>query len=97
VIDVPALFDRTRSYWYWQGFNWIAIAWTALGFGIYTLVPQSLIKDLTTTLIVVAGYTTTMKLVARRSAVVAAAARPGSDAPVDIENLDRRLVDEYRS
>jgi hypothetical protein len=76
----------------------IAIAWTAVGFGIYTLVPQSLIKDLTTTLIVVADHTITVTLVARRSAVVAAAAaRPGSDAPSDIEDLDLRLADKYRS
>jgi nucleobase:cation symporter-1, NCS1 family len=31
-IDVPALFEKHGRYWYWGGFNWIAVAWTALGF-----------------------------------------------------------------
>jgi NCS1 nucleoside transporter family len=96
-VDVPALFDRARRYWYWHGFNWIAIAWTALGFAIYTVIPQSLVKNLTATLIVMVGYTVTVKIAARFSPVVAEAARPARDVPTDVEELDRRLIDRYVS
>ncbi|MDP9394317.1 MAG: cytosine permease, partial [Actinomycetota bacterium] len=91
-LDVPALFDRTKAYWYWRGFNWVAVAWTVLGFGVYLLVPQEWIKVLVTTLIVMAGYTLTMRVAASRSRVAAEAARPAADDVVDLEELDRRLL-----
>ncbi|MBV8402198.1 MAG: cytosine permease, partial [Acetobacteraceae bacterium] len=36
-VDVVALFERGGPYWYWGGFNLVAIAWTAIGFVLCTL------------------------------------------------------------
>lgn len=91
-INVPALFDSQEAYWYWKGCNWIAVAWTVLGFGLYNLVPQEWVKDFVTTILVIVGYTVTMRLAARRSTVVDKAARPAAEMTVDVEELDRRLV-----
>ncbi len=96
-VDVPALFDRTAAYWYWRGVNWIAVAWTVVGFGVYMLVPQEWIKTLTTTLIVIVGYTVSMRLAAARSAVIDAAARPAEKVEFDAEEIDRRLAAEHAS
>jgi NCS1 nucleoside transporter family len=93
-VDVPALFDRAGAYWYWQGFNWIAVAWTVLGFGIYMLVPQGMIKNLTTMLLVLIGYTLTVRLAVRRSEVAARAAHPAERTDFDVEEIDRRLATE---
>lgn len=91
-LDVPALFTREGPYWYWHGFNWVAIAWTAAGFGIYTLISDAWIKDVSTTLIVMVGYTVTMRLIAARSQVAARAARPAESETVDVEQFDREFL-----
>jgi NCS1 nucleoside transporter family len=95
-IDVPALFDRTGPYWYWQGFNWVAVAWTAVGFGIYYLAPTEWIKNLVTTIVVIIGYTITVRVLSARSAVARDAGRPApADVHLDAEELDRRLAAEH--
>ncbi len=93
--DAPGRLSRDRRaalLTLTKGFNWVAVAWTALGFGIYLLVPQEWIKVLVTTLIVIAGYTLTMRVAARHSRVAAEAARPAADDVFDLEELDRRLL-----
>lgn len=91
-VDVPALFDPTKAYWYWKGVNWVAVAWTFLGFGLYMLVPTEWVKVLVTTLLVIVGYTLTMRVVAQRSSIAAEAAQPAAEGTVDLEELDRQLV-----
>jgi len=77
-IDVVALFERGGPYWYWRGFNPVAVLWTVLGFLLYMFViPQAYIQTLCTLLITAAGYWATVRLVAMRSNIMARAARPG--------------------
>jgi len=77
-VDVVALFEPNGPYWYWRGFNPIAVAWTVIGFLIYMFViPQAWIQTLCTLLITSAGYWATTRWVAIRSTVMARASRPG--------------------
>ncbi|HVY15075.1 MAG TPA: cytosine permease [Rhodopila sp.] len=77
-IDVVALFERSGPYWYWRGFNPIAVLWTVAGFLIYMFViPQAWIQTLCTLLITAAGYWLTTRLVSVRSGTMARASRPG--------------------
>ncbi|MEO3868813.1 cytosine permease [Nonomuraea sp. B12E4] len=94
-LDVGALFDRTGPYWYWHGFNWVAIAWTIAGFGLYNLLPMASVPNLTSLVIVLVGYVVTTRIVARGSTVAAVAARP-LDSPVSIR-LNERIVERYGS
>jgi cytosine/uracil/thiamine/allantoin permease len=77
-IDLVALFERDGIYWYWNGFNPVAVLWTVLGFGIYMFViPTGMMKTVSTVLICGAGYSVTTWLVARYWTVLATASRPG--------------------
>jgi nucleobase:cation symporter-1, NCS1 family len=77
-VDVVALFEPEGPYWYWRGFNPIAVTWTVIGFLIYMFViPQAWIQTLCTLLITSLGYWATTRLVAMRSKVMARASRPG--------------------
>jgi NCS1 family nucleobase:cation symporter-1 len=60
-IDVPALYDPKGPYRYWSGFNLTAVAWTAIGFVIYTYAaPPAWIPALLTAFITGAGYMLTV-------------------------------------
>lgn len=87
-LDVLALFDRNLSYWYLGGFNPIAVVWTVLGFGIYTVLPAASIQTLTSLLVTGAGYYVTVRLVASRYRTFGDAAKPGEQreeiSPVEI-------------
>jgi purine-cytosine permease-like protein len=77
-IDVVALFERDGPYWYWRGFNLVAVVWTIAGFLIYMFaIPPSYLPTVCTILITGAGYWATTRLVALRSKVMARASRPG--------------------
>jgi nucleobase:cation symporter-1, NCS1 family len=65
-ISLPALFERDGPYWYWHGFNVLAVAWTLLGFALYVTTPVSWIQTLTTVLLTGTGYLATQRLVAER-------------------------------
>lgn len=76
-IDLPALFQRDGPYWYWRGFNPIAILWTALGFLIYMyVIPTAMIKTLCTVAVCGFGYTVTAWAVATYWPALRDAARP---------------------
>lgn len=46
-VDVPALFDVHGPYWYWRGFNLLALFWTLVGFVVCTvLIPVSWLPTL---------------------------------------------------
>jgi nucleobase:cation symporter-1, NCS1 family len=78
-IDLVALFERGGIYWYWRGFNPIAIAWTALGFVIYMyVIPTAMIKTLSTVLICGLGYCVTTWIASACWKALAVAARPGT-------------------
>ena len=94
-IDVLALFDRNGPYWYIGGFNPVAVAWTALGLGVFWLLPQTAVPIITAAIVTGIGYYVTVRVVASRSAAVDAAARPGrqyediSAADVDLQLVER--------
>jgi len=94
-IDVLALFDRNGPYWYIGGFNPVAVAWTALGLGVFWLLPQTAVPIITAAIVTGIGYYATVRVVASRSAAVDAAARPGrqyediSAADVDLQLVER--------
>lgn len=77
-IDVVALFERNGPYWYWRGFNPIAVFWTVAGFLIYMFViPKADLQVVCTVLITGAGYWAMTRLAAMRSSMMARASRPG--------------------
>ena len=96
-IDVLALFDRNGPYWYIGGFNPVAVAWTALGLGVFWLLPQTAVPIITAAIVTGIGYYVTVRVVASRSAAVDAAARPGrqyediSAADVDLQLVERAI------
>src|SRR5579871_1920550 len=91
-IDLVALFEPNGPYWYWNGVNPIAVAWTVLGFLAYMFViPAEWIKALTTVIATGAGYWATTQLLAPHSAALGRAARPG-DQREAIEDLDWELA-----
>ncbi|WP_028934658.1 purine-cytosine permease family protein [Pseudonocardia spinosispora] len=68
-IVVPELFDRKGRYWYWSGFNWLAVGWVVAGFGIYLLLPEVTVPSVSCTLIVLLGYALTARLLGRLPAL----------------------------
>ncbi len=91
-IDLVALFEPNGPYWYWNGVNPIAVAWTVLGFLAYMFViPAEWIKALMTVIATGAGYWATTQLLAPHSAALGRAARPG-DQREAIEDLDWELA-----
>lgn len=86
-VDVVALYDRNGSYWYWGGFNPIAIVWTLIGFVLYQyVIPVALFQTLSTVLVVMIGYTLTVKLFTG-SSVIANAANPPRLTPQELEEV----------
>ena len=81
-IDVLSLFSPNGSYWYTRGFNPVAIAWTAIGVGVYVITPVTALQSVLTVLIVGAGYYATLRVAAYRSPSVREAARPGEQRQV---------------
>lgn len=76
-LDVPALFEPHGAYWYWGGFNLVAILWTAIGVALYTLVlPESWPIPVVVLLLSGAGYLLTMRLLRPHSERIARAAGP---------------------
>ncbi len=67
-LDVPALFEPHGRYWYWSGYNLVAIGWTALGVLLSTLVlPPSWPVPVAALLLSACGYLATMLLLRSRS------------------------------
>jgi NCS1 nucleoside transporter family len=94
-IDVLALFDRSGPYWYIGGFNPVALAWTALGLGVFWLLPQTAVPIVTAAVITAIGYYVTVRAVASRVPAVDAAARPGRQyEDVSAADVDLRLVEQ---
>jgi purine-cytosine permease-like protein len=79
-LDVPALFTHGGgAYWYWRGFNPIAIAWTLLGFLLYLLIiPPAWPVPVVVLLLTGAGYSLATWSIARISPSLARAARPAA-------------------
>ncbi|MBV8578158.1 MAG: cytosine permease [Acetobacteraceae bacterium] len=91
-VDIAALFERAGPYWYWGGFNAVAILWVVIGFAVCTLlVPIAWIPTMIALLVSGIGYYTTMLLLASRSPALRMAARPGEQRET-IEALDEALV-----
>jgi NCS1 family nucleobase:cation symporter-1 len=91
-IDLVALFEPNGPYWYWNGVNPVAVAWTVLGFLAYMFViPAEWIKALMTVIATGAGYWATMQLLSPRHIGLNRAARPG-DQREAIEELDWELA-----
>lgn len=74
-VDVAALFEPHGRYWYWGGFNLVAVAWTAIGVAPYTLVlPPSWPVPVVVAALSGTGYVVTTRLLGRRNPAVARAA-----------------------
>ena len=77
-VDVVALFERGGPYWYWGGFNWVAIVWTAIGFLLCTLlVPVGWVPTMVALVTTALCYYGTIQLLSARLPALARAARPG--------------------
>jgi len=92
-IDLVGLFEPRGPYWFWRGVNWVAVAWTALGFLAYMFViPKEWVQVLVTVLMTGAGYWATVKLLAPRFEQLATASHPTIVQREAIEDLDWDLA-----
>ncbi len=70
-IDMEALFDESGRYWYWGGFNLVAISWAIFGFLVCTLwVPISWLPTLVALVVTAIGYYITVRALIPRSSVL---------------------------
>ncbi|UQZ81408.1 Putative allantoin permease [Paenibacillus konkukensis] len=69
-INVPALYDRSGQYWYWNGFNWIAFFWMVVGYFINKSIPQSMLNIVCTTVIVGFLYWLSVAIIRKKSAAL---------------------------
>ena len=77
-IDMVGLFERGGPYWYWRGWNPVAVVWTVLGFLLYMFViPKPWVQTLCTLILTAAGYWASTRLLALRWRLLARGARPG--------------------
>jgi cytosine/uracil/thiamine/allantoin permease len=91
-IDIAALFERGGPYWYWGGFNVLAILWVVTGFLFCALfVPTGWVPTMVALLLTGIGYYVTVLLVAPRSHILGEAARPGERLETP-EQLDEVLA-----
>ena len=92
-IDLVALFETKGPYWYWGGWNPVAVVWTLLGFLFYLfVVPKEWIQFLVTVTATGAGYWATVKLLAPRFTQLAVAAHATIEQREAIEDLDWELA-----
>jgi NCS1 nucleoside transporter family len=81
-LDVPSLFRLDGRYRYWNGFNLVAVAWTALGFLFYMfVVPTAWIPTVSTVLFTGIGYTLTARFVVGHSPAMALGSAPADAVP----------------
>jgi purine-cytosine permease-like protein len=61
-LDLTALYRKHGPYWYWHGFNPVAVAWVAIGLSIYLWTPVVYVQSLTTVALTGAGYFVSMRM-----------------------------------
>jgi len=77
-VDVVALFEHGGPYWYWGGFNLVAIGWTGVGFVFCTLlVPIQWVPTMVALIVTGLCYYATVRMLGARLPTLARAARPG--------------------
>jgi NCS1 family nucleobase:cation symporter-1 len=92
-IDLPALFQRNGIYWYWKGFNPIALIWIALGFLIYMyVIPTGMMKTVSTVLISGLGFCVTTWLAAAWWPALAPSTDEG-ETQISVEDLAWQLAE----
>ena len=92
-IDLHALFQKNDIYWYWNGFNPVAILWTALGFALYMyVIPVAMMKTVSTVLICGFGYCVTVWLVSAVWPALARASHAGEQRET-VEQLAWQLAE----
>ncbi|HWY63649.1 MAG TPA: cytosine permease [Rhizomicrobium sp.] len=80
-VDVPALYQAQSRYWYWHGFNPVAVMWMVIGFLLYMFViPELWLKPLLTAVLTGAGYSLTYAAI-HRSAMAKAIGLADAPAP----------------
>lgn len=61
-LELTALYRKGGPYWYWHGFNPVALAWVAVGLCVYLWTPVIYIQSLATVLVTGTGYFVSMRL-----------------------------------
>jgi NCS1 nucleoside transporter family len=91
-INVAALFEHRGPYWYWNGFNPLAILWTVIGFLVCTMiVPKGWVPTMVALLVTGAGYYTTMLLMAPHSRDLRPATQHG-EVPQTVDQPEEALA-----
>jgi cytosine/uracil/thiamine/allantoin permease len=94
-IDVNALFIRGDRYWYWQGFNWVAIAWTLFGYVISKFIPMNLINIATTCIVTGVLYWATMMVLRPYSNVLRRGSEPAQSIDLDQLQINRDSIEKH--
>lgn len=76
TIDIPSLFNDGTRYWYWKGFNFVAVAWIIIGFFINQLIPMQYLNIIVTAIIAGIGYLITVAIISKFSPSLKLAATP---------------------
>ncbi|MHB1651293.1 MAG: purine-cytosine permease family protein [Desulfitobacteriaceae bacterium] len=94
-IDVAALFIRRQRYWYWGGFNWVAIACTIIGFIISAMIPSTWMTALFAVVVTGGIYWLALGVLRKYSSALAQGSEPAESLDLDILKLDKELIEGY--
>lgn len=94
-IDVRALFIRGERYWFWSGFNWVAIAWTILGYIISKYIPMNWINIISTTIVTGILYWVTVMIIRPFSNELKRGSEPALTDDNDLQNISQELIERH--
>lgn len=91
-IDLPALYDRRKQYWYVAGFNPIAILTVIMLYFGFRLVPKELIPSLAATIGGMLLYIALMKIATALWPLMREAIKTPDNITYDVALVDEELV-----
>ncbi|WP_066398625.1 purine-cytosine permease family protein [Neobacillus mesonae] len=95
-IDIPSLFIRGSRYWYWSGFNWVAMFWTFVGFFINRSIPVGWINIIWTAAIVGFLYWATVTIMRKSFDALNAGSTPVDGDMASSFVGEEGLVEKYK-
>lgn len=94
-LDIPSLFIRGSRYWYWSGFNWVAMFWTIAGFFINRMIPVGWVNIIWTAAIVGFLYWITVIIMRKSSDVLNAGATEVNEDMSSSIVVEDGVVEKY--
>lgn len=73
-VDVASLYRAGGRYWYWNGINWLAVAWVVAGYFIYKAIPAGWVPTATGLCLISVGYIVSSRMLRARIPILGEAA-----------------------